>query len=96
MPKGGLLARLGGDEFGALIPGDEGLEVARALRATLSYPFEISGNGIQLGVSVGIAECTPDLPGNNLLRRADEAMYQAKRTRSGVAIWEESIMSSGL
>lgn len=95
MPKGALLARLGGDEFGALIPGAEGFEVARALRATLSYPFEIAGEQIQLDVSVGIALSEPNSPGVNLLRRADEAMYRAKRERLGVASWDESIMSSG-
>jgi diguanylate cyclase (GGDEF)-like protein len=95
MPKGALLARLGGDEFGALIPGAEGYEVARALRATLSYPFEIAGEQIQLDVSVGIALSEPNSPGVNLLRRADEAMYRAKRERLGVASWDGSIMSSG-
>ena len=95
IPKGGLLARLGGDEFGALIPADEGVEVALALRATLSYPFEISGHQIRLDVSVGVAKCEPQSSGVNLLRRGDEAMYRAKRERLGVVSWNESIMSSG-
>jgi len=93
MPRNGLLARLGGDEFGALIPGDEGHEVAIALHATLSYPFQISGNEIKLSVSIGEARCEPENPQVNLLRRADEAMYLAKRSQKGIATWRDSIRS---
>lgn len=85
MPPGALLARLGGDEFGALIPGDAGFETALALRATLSYPFHIAGNEISLDVSVGEAYNEPGRGEVNLLRCADEAMYEAKRARSGVS-----------
>ena len=95
MPRGSLLARLGGDEFGALIPGVDAHEVAYALRATLAYPFTISGNSIQLDVSIGEAVNEPDSANSDsLLRRADEAMYRAKKLRAGVLRWEPSIMSS--
>jgi diguanylate cyclase (GGDEF)-like protein len=87
LPQGALLARLGGDEFGAIVRGDftETFEVARALRATLSYPFSIAGSQIHVGVSVGHVgnDGAPDL-----LRRADRAMYEAKR--QGVGVWSES------
>ena len=88
IPHGSLLARLGGDEFGALIRGEDGEEVALALRATLSYPFHFEGFDFVLGVSVGIAHNAPDeIPTDQLLRRADEAMYEAKRSKSGVCVW---------
>ena len=94
--KEALLARLGGDEFGVLVPGHEGLEVAQALRATLTYPFNVGGQEIRLDVSIGEAFHDPqnfrELP--PLLRRADEAMYEAKRTKSGVVRWTEPIMRS--
>ena len=93
MPRTGLLARLGGDEFGALIPGGEGHEVAIAIRATLSYPFQIAGNEIKLSVSIGEALSEPDNQQVNLLRRADEAMYLAKRAKTGIATWRDSIRS---
>jgi len=94
IPRGALLARLGGDEFGALVPGDEGFETAVALRATLSFPFRIDGNEISLSVSIGEARIDPDEGGQpNLLRRADEAMYQAKRSRVGVFRWGDAIRS---
>jgi diguanylate cyclase (GGDEF)-like protein len=97
LPKGALLARLGGDEFGVLVPGVEGVETALALRATLSYPFMIAGHQLRLDVSIGEARHDPKAPlaqslGQSLLRRADEAMYQAKRSKSGVASWSEAIM----
>ena len=94
IPRGALLARLGGDEFGALIPGDEGFETAVALRATLSFPFRIDGNEIALSVSIGEARIDPSEGGElNLLRRADEAMYQAKRSKLGVYRWGDAIRS---
>ncbi|NCZ57979.1 MAG: GGDEF domain-containing protein [Actinobacteria bacterium] len=92
IPHGSLLARLGGDEFGALIRGDDGEEVALALRATLSYPFHFEGLEFILGVSVGIAHNVPgEIPTDQLLRQADEAMYEAKRSKSGVCVWSPEL-----
>ena len=83
LPHNALLARLGGDEFGILLEGtyESAMETALALRATLSYPFNIDDHSIQIGVSIGVAANTgsPDL-----LRRADDAMYRAKREGLGV------------
>jgi len=83
LPHNALLARLGGDEFGILLEGtyESAMDTALALRATLSYPFNIDDHSIQIGVSIGVAANTgsPDL-----LRRADDAMYRAKREGLGV------------
>ena len=83
LPHGALLARLGGDEFGVLYEGsyESAMDLALALRATLSYPFTIENHHIQIGVSIGVAvnNGAPDL-----LRRADDAMYRAKREGLGV------------
>ena len=83
LPTGAVLARLGGDEFGVLINGsyENTLEAAFALQATLSYPFIIRGHSITIGVSIGHAHNEGE---NNLLERADAAMYEAKRTGAGV------------
>jgi diguanylate cyclase (GGDEF)-like protein len=91
LPQGSLLARLGGDEFGAILSGDyeTTLEVALALKATLSYPFSISGRDIHVGVSVGHVG---NDGASNLLRRADYAMYQAKR--EGAGVWSEPAIST--
>jgi diguanylate cyclase (GGDEF)-like protein len=88
LPTGSVLARLGGDEFGVIVLGNQELtlEVAHALRATLSYPFTVGGN--QISISVSIGHVRNDKNGD-LLQRADAAMYEAKR--SGVPIVEAAV-----
>lgn len=84
VPAGSVIARLGGDEFGILLRGtyEETLEIAHALRASLSYPFSVQGQRISVGVSVGIAH---NDGAGDLMRRADSAMYRAKQLDVGVA-----------
>lgn len=84
IPKAALLARLGGDEFGALIPGNEGFEIAVALRASLAYPFRIVGESIKLDVSIGEVFQGGGGESQAMLRLADEAMYRAKREGIGI------------
>jgi len=83
LPHNAFLARLGGDEFGVLIEGlhESAIEIALALRATLSYPIHIDNKEIVLGVSIGVAKNTG---ATDLLLRADTAMYKAKREGLGV------------
>lgn len=86
LPHGSLLARLGGDEFGVILHGDPHsmFETALAIRATLSYPFTIAHEQISVGVSIGYV--ANDGAGD-LLKRADNAMYHAKR--EGIGVWSE-------
>jgi diguanylate cyclase (GGDEF)-like protein len=83
LPSGALLARLGGDEFGILVEGKQEvvMEIALALRGTLSYPFVIDGHEIKIGVSIGVAK---NDGADDLMQRADNAMYSAKRQALGV------------
>ena len=83
LPSHSTLARLGGDEFGALITGDfeSTMEAALALHASVSYPFSIAGENIFIGVSVGFV--TNDGT-RDMMHRADQAMYKAKREDLGV------------
>jgi diguanylate cyclase (GGDEF)-like protein len=83
LPSSALLARLGGDEFGILVDGSQEsvMEIALALRGTLSYPFVIDGHEISIGVSIGIAD---NDGADDLLLRADNAMYSAKRQALGI------------
>jgi diguanylate cyclase (GGDEF)-like protein len=83
LPTHSTLARLGGDEFGALISGDfeSTMEAALALHASASYPFSIAGETIMIGVSVGFV--TNDGT-RDMMHRADQAMYKAKREDLGV------------
>lgn len=84
LPHSAIVARLGGDEFGVLIRGshEETMEAAHALRACLTYPFTIGGKSIQVGVSVGHVH---NDGAGDLLKRADGAMYRAKKMEMGVA-----------
>jgi len=84
LPDDAILARLGGDEFGVLVEGsyEETLEVAYALRAALSYPFNLRGMNIEVGVSIGHVQ---NDGAGSLLQRADSAMYRAKSSDMGVA-----------
>jgi len=86
LPTGAILARLGGDEFGILVTGSDNatLELASALKATLSYPFVIDGNTISISVSIG--HVRNDGAGD-LLQRADLAMYEAKRASSDAPVY---------
>ena len=83
IPDDSLLARLGGDEFAVLTRGsyEEAMELALALRATLSYPFNIGGEMIQVDVSIG---CVSNDGKSDLMSRADTAMYKAKQAQVGV------------
>ncbi len=88
---GDTLARLGGDEFALLLPG-AGAAVAsavaeRVLRA-LGRPFIVDGQPLTIGASIGIA-CSPEHADDaeTLLRRADVAMYVAKRGRGSWAMY---------
>jgi diguanylate cyclase (GGDEF)-like protein len=83
IPDNSLLARLGGDEFAVLTRGsyEEAMELALALRATLSYPFNISGEAISVDVSIG---CVSNDGKSDLMSRADTAMYKAKQAQVGV------------
>lgn len=95
LPRGAEVARLGGDEFAVLLPTCDAptraQRIARALVAALSSPLSLDGLTLVLEASAGVAvypDHADDAEG--LLRRADVAMYQAKRDRSGVEVYESS------
>jgi diguanylate cyclase (GGDEF)-like protein len=85
------VARLGGDEFAVLLPGLDATGAARiatVLRDVLKEPFELDGQAIVLETSIGIAMAPGDgTDPATLLRRADVAMYVAKRSNSGYAVY---------
>lgn len=84
----GVAARLGGDEFAAVLTTrpEAAESVVNALRHWLCLPVDYDGRRLAVSVSVGAAFLTVahrTEAGNVLahaLRRADEAMYEAKRT----------------
>lgn len=90
LPPNALIARLGGDEFGIIanISEHEAIELSQAIQSTLSYPLLISNKEIKIGVSIGIAGFTEESTASDLLQRADEMMYEAKRSQDGMKIWK--------
>ena len=84
-PRDVELARLGGDEFTALVPlnqaSDRAQEVADLMLSQMSKPLQLSGvPEVTIGGSIGIAIYPDDADdGDNLITRADMAMYQAKQ-----------------
>jgi diguanylate cyclase (GGDEF)-like protein/PAS domain S-box-containing protein len=86
------IARLGGDEFAVLMPAtglESAQQAARKLVNALEEPFQVEGLSLQVETSVGIT-LFPE-HGNApaaLIRRADVAMYAAKKERSGVMVYD--------
>jgi diguanylate cyclase (GGDEF)-like protein len=85
-----LFGRLGGDEFALVLadcPDDEtAVAAAERLRAALETPFTLDGIPVQIDASIGIAVFPLDAATTvELLKRADVALYQAKRDRTGIA-----------
>ncbi|WP_130492163.1 putative bifunctional diguanylate cyclase/phosphodiesterase [Motilibacter rhizosphaerae] len=85
-----LVSRLGGDEFVVLLTGQTGRDAATlkagVVRAALAAPVRLGEVELALDASIGIAEAGPTeaVAVAELLRRADVAMYQAKRERTGI------------
>lgn len=85
---GDAVARLGGDEFALLVPGvrteDEAVAAAARVVAAVELPFAVRGVPVRVAASIGIALSgdPADAP-EDLLRRADLAMYAAKREGKG-------------
>jgi diguanylate cyclase (GGDEF)-like protein len=79
------LGRYGGEEFIIAFPGLSQQELGTAserLRACVSdSPFEVNGTSVTVTVSIGIAHCeSPAESIDAIVRRADSALYAAKRT----------------
>jgi len=89
------VARLGGDEFGVLLPGvgaDEANVVADRLLARLREAFATEGLTLEVDASIGIA-CAPahGKAVEQLIQRADIAMYAAKEGGRGHVLFEAAL-----
>ncbi len=86
------VARIGGDEFGFLftdVDEPQTKELVARIQLELRNPFTVQGLSLHVEASVGIA-VFPDHgdSGEQLLQRADVAMYSAKRAGSGFAFYD--------
>ncbi len=102
LPRGATAARLGGDEFAVLMPFAPGhpaivRDVGEHIVSRLNAPFNLNGIMAHVGGSIGIARTDPDcLTVDALLRRADIAMYAAKRGGRGRCLWFDASMDAEL
>ncbi|MCM2347125.1 MAG: sensor domain-containing diguanylate cyclase [Acidovorax soli] len=90
-----IVARLGGDEFVVLLanplPDEQLAALARRLDAAVRQPVDFQGQALTVGASTGIARSPQDgRTLTELIRCADQAMYQAKQTGSGHAFWSRA------
>jgi diguanylate cyclase (GGDEF)-like protein len=91
---GTFLARIGGDEFSIIKPKIDSLDdptnLARRIAAAVAEPFVIDGVTAEFGVGIGVAVAPNDgTDPEELVRRADRALYRAKTTgRSCVCFYE--------
>jgi diguanylate cyclase (GGDEF)-like protein/PAS domain S-box-containing protein len=88
-----LVCRLGGDEFAVLLPDGENalraLESADRVVGALRRPFEVGGMRLEIGASIGVSVYPAHGPDSHqLLRSADVAMYEAKRSGAGVVVYD--------
>ena len=93
------VARLGGDEFAMLLDGvrdeDEAALVGERLIAAFDTALRIGDHDIQISLSIGIGlSGGPQRTPSELLRAADLALYQAKRTgRDRCVVFDSSLDS---
>ncbi len=88
-----MVARFGGDEFALLLTGrgtsspEEMAGRVSAIHEMLTTKVELSGINFEVGASMGVVQWpVQGSDSAGLLRRADTAMYQAKRNQLGV-VW---------
>jgi diguanylate cyclase (GGDEF)-like protein len=88
IPFGTTLARLGGDEFCIFVEDLQhvggAMELAQAIQESLSHPFELDGQELYTGASIGIAVANGKTIGlEDILRNADIALQRAKMLGKG-------------
>lgn len=94
--EGDVVARLGGDEFAVLLAAVESessaVDVADRIVTALTSPFAIGEVEVAIGASIGVAMCAGErTPAPLLLERADQALYEAKRSGKGrFVVWHEA------
>ena len=94
---GDVVGRLGGDEFAIMVPGSSAVselqDIARAMLDKLSRPFRIDERTVLVGASIGLASVSlSDFDAGELMRRADVAMYAAKRAGKMRLSWYDEML----
>ena len=96
--EGDTLARVGGDEFNLLLPEvscrEDAAIIARKIIDNLKRSFEIDGNEVFIGLSIGIALYPNDGEQiDMLIKNADMAMYHIKgRGKNGYEFFSDNML----
>ena len=90
------VARLGGDEFAVLLESvgglDDALGAAERIRRLFDTPFDLDGADVVVSASIGIALALAPVDADELLRRADLAMYRVKESgKDGTAFFDSAM-----
>jgi predicted signal transduction protein with EAL and GGDEF domain len=75
-----MLGRVGGDEFAIVLAADstEAVAIAETILAAFATDFCVGEYRVSLGISIGMAWTHQRIDADELVRRADTAMYAAK------------------
>lgn len=90
-----MVARLGGDEFAAILADVKNREqaetVAKKITDAMQQEFTVETHRLNIGISIGIVVFPDDGDDmHTLMRKADVAMYYAKKNRLGFVYYDES------
>ncbi|MGP4042140.1 putative bifunctional diguanylate cyclase/phosphodiesterase [Gracilibacillus sp. D59] len=98
VPTNGTVFRYGGDEFIVLLENttiEETEQVATVILNALTFPYDLEGIDIVVSPSIGISLYPNDATdAKTLIKKADNAMYHAKRTgKSNFQFYHDSMLS---
>lgn len=100
VPPPHLLARLGGDEFAVLwrgpVQAEQIEDLAGRLIEQIGDPYEINGNRLAIGVSIGVAMIERGVDAEDLMKKADAALYRAKKAGRGIYCFYEASLEASL
>jgi diguanylate cyclase (GGDEF)-like protein/PAS domain S-box-containing protein len=99
--EGDTVARLGGDEFAVVQTGlkdmDGATRLAGRIVEAMAAPFDLQGHQVVIGASVGVAAAPSDgEDADELLKKADMALYRAKADGRGAFHFFERAMDEQL
>ncbi|QDU98711.1 Response regulator PleD [Lignipirellula cremea] len=86
-----VVCRYGGEEFAIIFPGYTAQEAAlladKARSAIAEQPLEFDGKTLRVAASGGLAEFLPQEDGAAVVKRADQALYEAKKNGRNCGFW---------